>query len=368
MDSAAWASHAHLLPELKSKLSFENLAPYRDVEGREMDWRDSPAGSRQSLLRFLAARKGDVAKAQEMFRKHLEWRQCVFPIRKEGKVAELLEDGRRFRKLGSNSCGVPVLLVDFLWGYFLTDEVCGIDALRATLRFMEDEIAIAEASGFRQAICVAFGGPPPMGFAMALASLLEANYPERLQRAVIYPVPRFVSLTVWALLWFLDESTRSKVRVESYEKDLLTAISFLAEELPEELSGGVDGAVARFKPDQARMNALIRNGILKDREIARQLQEALLVREAAEDAEDQDEEEALGWTSWLSPLSCCSQPLQRQRQGATRPMAPVAPAVDSGFKEEGLQPSFAGQKSRFWIIAVPLIALLIMIMLQRDSV
>merc|ERR1719375_1391701 len=99
-------------------------------------------------------------------------------------------------------------MINFCWGYFI-EGVSELDCLRATLIFVEQEIAAAAKEGAEQARILSFGGPPPLAYAAALAAILEANYPERLHKAVIYPVPRWLARFVRAMLWFLDPNTNA---------------------------------------------------------------------------------------------------------------------------------------------------------------
>merc|ERR1712178_75351 len=127
------------------------------VDGESVVWSESPAGTDVSLERFLLARKGDVAAAQKMFVSQLEWRARVFPIPREGKVLELIEDGQRFKLLDHDQHGRPVLLVNFLFGNFCTETVTECDLVLASLRFFEDVITEMEARGVYKLCCIAFG-------------------------------------------------------------------------------------------------------------------------------------------------------------------------------------------------------------------
>ncbi|CAE8631323.1 unnamed protein product [Polarella glacialis] len=304
MASAAGARWSEKLPELRRALAEQEPLPqYRDVDGRDVPWQQSAAGTDTALLRFLVARKGDVPRAATMYSKSLSWRSSVFPIPAEGKVGAILRDGRRFRRIGTNANGIPVLLLDFLWSYFITEEDQAIDILRAILRFMEEQLFDADAAGVGQAYVVVFGGPPPMSFAVAMASILEANYPERLGKAVVYPVPRLISSIVWAFLWFLDENTRSKVSVETYEERLLSAIHIEAWDLPDFMRGGLAGVEERFSPDKARMNALLRRGLTQDKGEAAELQRQLLRNVEPEVELMEIQPSSTDDLSW--PWSCC---------------------------------------------------------------
>merc|ERR1719253_1861685 len=85
--------------EFRRRLISQELPPYRSVDGDELPWQESPAGTDLGLERFLVARKGSIASAVKMYRSHLEWRRKIMPIPKQGRVAQIIEDGKRFSVL-----------------------------------------------------------------------------------------------------------------------------------------------------------------------------------------------------------------------------------------------------------------------------
>eukprot|EP00928_Gymnodinium_smaydae_P071780 TRINITY_DN55269_c0_g1_i1.p1 TRINITY_DN55269_c0_g1~~TRINITY_DN55269_c0_g1_i1.p1 ORF type:complete len:396 (+),score=56.36 TRINITY_DN55269_c0_g1_i1:71-1189(+) len=260
----------------RNRLASQQLEPYRFLDGSEVSWQSSPAGTDRSLQRFLIARKGDVERAEQMFADSLRWRRRVFPIEREGAVAAILDDGRRFSNIGLNADGMQVLMVDFLWGYF-NDGFSSLDCLRASLYFIESEITEAEKLGISQAYIICYGGPPPLDYAAALAATLEANYPERLARAVIYPPPRVVAKLVRMMLWFLDKDTNAKVKIEWDEAGLLQLMAIELPQLPAFMRGGLRAAELQHRPDsKTRMSRLVRDGLYGGTGAARELQKKLL--------------------------------------------------------------------------------------------
>mmetsp|Transcript_22266 Transcript_22266/g.63890 ORF Transcript_22266/g.63890 Transcript_22266/m.63890 type:complete len:387 (-) Transcript_22266:7-1167(-) len=253
-----------------------SLQPYRALDGSETPWQDSPAASDSSLRRFIYARKGDLAKAEAQFAAHLVWRRHVFPIDEDGIVGELLSDGRRFLRLGMTGDGLPLIAIDFQWGYFL--EGCtALDCLRASLVFIERCIEINEPQDLPQACIISYGGPPPIDYAGALAILLEANYPERLQRGVIYPVPAILGRLVRAFLWIFDKNTAAKISIQWNEADILRFLGLCRTDLPERMRDGLEGAERQFKPDShARMNRLLYGGIYAGLKPSQRLVQQLL--------------------------------------------------------------------------------------------
>jgi len=243
---------AEAVRELRARLrAAPDVPPYRALDGAEASWEASPAGTETSLRRFLAARKGDVDKAMAMYTDCLAWR----------RRAEILADGRRFRRIATGSDGVPVIMIEFLWGYFL-EGATAFDCLRATLVFVEQEIARGEQAGAPQFCIISYGGPPPIEYAAALGMVLTKNYPERLQRAVIYPVPRLGARLTRLFLWFADRDTREKIAIHWDEDAFLDFVRLRHENVPQRLWGGVDGSKKWFMPDsQTRIARAMRSGL-----------------------------------------------------------------------------------------------------------
>lgn len=71
-----------------------------------------------------------------------------------------------------------------------------------------------------------------MSMAKRLTSLLEANYPERLQKVVIAPVPSLAKTIVDGMLWFLPERTRAKFSVASNSEEVAEALHVDLSTLP----------------------------------------------------------------------------------------------------------------------------------------
>lgn len=333
------------LVEFRRRLRASEIHQYRFLDGTEVAWEESPAGTDASLQRFLRARKGDYEKAEKMFVSHLLWRRRVFPIVRSGCVAEILADGRRLGSIGMNSDGLPVLLINFLWGYFLEERASALDCLRAVLVFMEEEITIAEAKEVHQAIVVSYGGPPPLDFCAALVAILEANYPERLYRGIIYPVPRMVTRFVRAMLWFVDEGTRRKLQIEWNEEAFLKLAGLRQEQLPEVLCGGLAGAERQMKPDsKSRMNSLLRAGITGGRGSALRLQQQLealpglplaVRRPPSARAPEEEPRAAPGLSRWL----CCC--ITRESAGSFPPSGGFGAGAASSAQARPRSPAAA---------------------------
>lgn len=250
------------IASLRQELATAPLSPYRYLDGKEKAWEDSPAGTDYSLKRFLMARKGDVQEAKKMFIEHLTWRRRCFPIYREGKVAQILDEENRFRVACSSGDGRQVLMMHFQWGYFYKNGFKAEDCLLAALWLAETEISKSEEMGAHDAYMLLYGGPPPIDFAMALQMVFEANYPERLYRAVIYPVPGMVARFVKMMCWFLDKDTASKISIESSEEVLLKIMNIRVEQLPAFVQGGLEVTEQQFERDSPqRMRTILWDGI-----------------------------------------------------------------------------------------------------------
>mmetsp|Transcript_24736 Transcript_24736/g.53793 ORF Transcript_24736/g.53793 Transcript_24736/m.53793 type:complete len:407 (-) Transcript_24736:294-1514(-) len=258
--------------ELRQRLQKRRLHPYRSLDGTEAPWEESDAGTDMSLRRFLVAQKLDVVKAEDMFAKHLVWRRRVFPIERSGAVEKILNHGKRLRRIGRTADNLPVIVMDFLWGYFL-EGVCAADCLRATLYFVETELRDDVST---QCVVVTYGGCPPLDYAAALASMMQANYPERLSRAAVYPIPRVMAAIGRTVLGMLDPGVAAKVQLHYEENAFLEFLKFSHEELPPNMQGGLQGAEKQFAPDsQARMNKTLRWGLLAGPRAGARLRDSL---------------------------------------------------------------------------------------------
>jgi len=177
---------------------------------------DGAAATAAERARFLAARGGDEALAEEMLTAHLEWRARTLPLPAGSKT---IGGGLPvFCKGLASKCkeGNRVLLV--------------LGAMYDANAGTNEEYALALAALFDtqldrnsdEKVTVLVdcrggdGWPNPRPWAVvpwmrALAAILAPNFPERLHRFVIYPVP-WIASSIWsAASAFLDERTAAKV-------------------------------------------------------------------------------------------------------------------------------------------------------------
>ena len=125
----------------------------------------------------------------------------------------------------------------FMWGKFLD----GVDAdglLRSYVCLLEDLLAEADAvcvgDKAAQLTYVCTGGPPPMNYIKKLHPMMEANYPERLAKTILYPVPWAMRIVVNSFLAFLPSRTRNKFELVSSAEHLQAITGF--SRLPDKLA------------------------------------------------------------------------------------------------------------------------------------
>lgn len=259
----AWTKHRHLVPPLRTRIAAQGPLPFRLHDGRDVDWSESPNGTDEGLLRFLQARNGDVQQAATMFLKQLEWRRRAFPIHREGRVAEILDEAlphkeRRFAKMGTNSEGLPVIKQDLMWGCFVTERFSALDCVRAYILFLEENVVMAPTFLERQMVILSYGGFCPVDWGHALAAALQDNYPERLVRACVWPVPVFLCKTVRTFcVLFASKELNAKISIESEEAMMLQKTALQASQLPPYMQGGISAIIERDKPDPALIRKLV---------------------------------------------------------------------------------------------------------------
>mmetsp|Transcript_13440 Transcript_13440/g.31598 ORF Transcript_13440/g.31598 Transcript_13440/m.31598 type:complete len:337 (-) Transcript_13440:62-1072(-) len=230
------------LAKLGGKDDLNGLPLYRCVSGEEMPFKASPMSEDRSVARYLVRSHGDAALAAKAMMATLEWRRRVLPDTdvSTSYPAALLEEGRRFLRLGPNASGDLVFGINFLFGHFL-DEASLLDCLRMCILGVEDAVEAADSCDHPKVVLVLFGGPPPVLFARVVAKFLQAHYPERLRRAVIYPVPSLWASIVQACLMFLQRQTRDKISIATDEAEAVDLANLTgSEQLPESWRGGLE--------------------------------------------------------------------------------------------------------------------------------
>jgi len=187
-----------------------------------------------------------------------------------------------------------VLVYDAMWGKFLEGED-EQELLLAFLIYLEEQLAAAKAQpGHAFAfIHIAVGGPPPISWGQNLSSVLEANYPERLHRAVVFPVPWFLRRVANGMLWFLPARTQEKFVFVSDAGELAEACSIDAQSIPEDIRDvTVEEATQKIASNAG--NELWQSTAEGDRQTAR----TLYVAAGSSGAVQVDLDDAAQWVQW----------------------------------------------------------------------
>ena len=184
--------------------------------------------------RFLNARNGDAAAAKEMWDAHVAWRKANLPLPEKAPTM-----GRELPQLavflkGRCSSGNRCLLV---LGAQYDNTVYGATeyALAVASHFWDH---LSRDSDEKVTVLIdARGGdgwynPRPwsiLPWVRALVSVLTSNFPERLGRLVVFPVP-WVATAAWsAASQLLDERTSAKCQ-------MISGAAGRAEPVPEGIS------------------------------------------------------------------------------------------------------------------------------------
>jgi hypothetical protein len=178
----------------------------------ERSFPDEPDFCAADLARFLRARKYDVTAACKMLRAHKKWRAHTLPISQE--VAEPILQQRKFYYVCQSQEGRPCVYIRFR--SFMNAKYDAERALAAYIYMIENTVlpncasdgtwtVLIDVSGVRHP------GSIPMSFLSRLNSVFEANYPERLNKTVIFPMPWYVTRFMNAAMSrLLDPVTKEK--------------------------------------------------------------------------------------------------------------------------------------------------------------
>jgi hypothetical protein len=183
------------------------------------------------LQRFLKARKNDEAKATDMITKHLTWRADTLPIEK-AEIQESL-DTRRYYYLCQDAEDRPVVYIHFQ--RFMREKYDADIEIKAYIWLIENEIIpqMSEAGPQSWTVLIDVQGirSPPISFLTKLNSVFEANYPERLHKTIMFPVPWFVQKMINGFLFFVNEDTRKKFGFVNALGALISESGITAEQL-----------------------------------------------------------------------------------------------------------------------------------------
>jgi hypothetical protein len=162
------------------------------------------------IVRFLIARKGDVALATEMMTKALAWHSSNFPLKRSPEILAAINT-RCFFQFGQARDGTPVVyfrgsLYDNTKASADTFVLLAAHIIDYTIKFYGSlNVAV-----FVHSVSVpgAPNAPADMDFIKKFISTLSDNYPERLKRLIMYPFPWY-GRALWSVLkMFVDKRTQ----------------------------------------------------------------------------------------------------------------------------------------------------------------
>lgn len=191
--------------------SIVQVADSHPAELKAMQDRFPDAGA-HDLIRFLRARDFDVTKSASMLEAHEEWKRKTLPIQYESVSSTLAT--RKFYVLDdADNAGRPVIyycLRRFKEAPYNTEDE--IKALVYTLEEVaKPKMGLSfEAQQWTVLIDVSGIRSPPLKFLQQLNGVMEANYPERLFRTILFPAPFWLQKMIQGCLTFVAEETQNK--------------------------------------------------------------------------------------------------------------------------------------------------------------
>ena len=186
-----------------------------------------------SWSRFLSARGGNVPAAMTLIQSHERWRSEFFPIDLtepglqgllRGRAVSVIDhlaasaDGGSGGGAGEEDAKAPVVYIDFakLQRMGAESDSISADVVKAFVVYTETLLSKApdprrpKTSQFVDLSGVSIKNGLQPGVLRKLYATFEPNYPETLERMVLYPVPRLMVRAVNAMLSFVNEHTREK--------------------------------------------------------------------------------------------------------------------------------------------------------------
>lgn len=205
---------------------------------REMQIRFRSVGDDVMLKKFLKARKYDVEAASQMLGASLRWRRAYgcpidpVPIAHQLALGAVFESGLDYdghpviyhfsSGLGPNPSADQVALAARAAVYWMEKATKKSKDGKVTVVVVRD-IALRNA---QQGGGGGGGGFTNLRYPRHLAKILEANFPESLKRAVVYPADSWFS-TLWKVASrFVDADTRAKIALVTDRSELLKYIPY----------------------------------------------------------------------------------------------------------------------------------------------
>lgn len=181
-----------------------------------------PSSPVPELARFLAARQGNVEAATEMYRRSKSWRDEMIVSGRMATALEKVSPTGFFRECGRAKDGTKILFVQ--GARYDPNAATSEEYALATAAMLEKLLPAQSEEKLSVLIdCRAnkAAGWPSLPaynvvpFLRLAAPVLMDNYPERLVKCVVYPVP-WLAASLWGVVrGFLDSGTASKVSIGS---------------------------------------------------------------------------------------------------------------------------------------------------------
>lgn len=205
---------------------------------REMQMRFQGIDERH-IVKFLKARKFDVEAASQMLGASLRWRRAYgcpvdpVPIAHQLALGAIFEAGVDYdghpiiyhfsSGLGTNPTADQVALAARAAVYWMERATAKSKDGKVTVVVVRD-VALRAAMGDTHQS--GGGGFSNLRYPRHLAKILEANFPESLHRAVVYPADAWFS-TLWKVASrFIDADTRNKIALVGDRSELLKYIPY----------------------------------------------------------------------------------------------------------------------------------------------
>jgi hypothetical protein len=179
-----------------------------------------PSAPAKELLRFCQARPDSVDEAMDMYAQHLKWRlQDGDPDRLAAAFGTLPQS--YCRRAGRALDGSPMLLVQGA----RYDPAVGIKPFVLGLCHVIDQMGCDEKFTLLVDLRPGEGWPNVpayrmIPFARLLARVCPSNYPERIHRILVYPLPPMVEQLSRVIKSLMDEGIRRKIEVISGPSEL----------------------------------------------------------------------------------------------------------------------------------------------------
>eukprot|EP00614_Pseudopedinella_elastica_P002399 CAMPEP_0172590492 /NCGR_PEP_ID=MMETSP1068-20121228/9011_1 /TAXON_ID=35684 /ORGANISM="Pseudopedinella elastica, Strain CCMP716" /LENGTH=427 /DNA_ID=CAMNT_0013386397 /DNA_START=37 /DNA_END=1320 /DNA_ORIENTATION=- len=218
--------------------------------------------------RFLRAEKGDVAKANARYQKHLGWRaenQVDNVLRTPQRHFDVIKEAypHYFHQRSLDGCVVQYHCPGRIDWEKLRENGVGLDEMMAHVVFTQEflwevlddrqdegqSITVLDVTGLR-----VMGAHANVEFLKALLGLLGEHYPERARNILIINVPWGFD-TLWSIIkGFIDPVTRNKIYIERGEARVRAALMELIAEahVPKEYGGSCPQAMALGNADDEK--------------------------------------------------------------------------------------------------------------------